>query len=98
MSKNEDAELESLVELFNLIEPEIVDGDFYKIMSKLRSPVRGEWVSNNELARITGFSSRTIAGWARSPKEGSDRHEPSWRDAVHALRQAGFRIILAREP
>ena len=98
MTDDEQAEIESLVELFGLIEPEIVDGDFYKIMAKLREPRRGEWVSNNELARITGFSSRTIAGWARSPREGSDRHEPSWRDAVHALRQAGFRIILAREP
>ncbi len=52
----------------------------------------GEWISNNELAELIQFSSRTVSNWSRSG--GKNRSEPCWSDAILALRRLGFAVVL----
>lgn len=66
--------------------------DFFKIMIIARGEPRGEWLSLNEMSRITGFSPITISTWSR--ETGKKRTEPSWRNALIALRRLGFEIYL----
>ena len=65
---------------------------FNEVISRVREEINGEWISNNELARLTQFSPRTIANWGRSG--GKKRTEPCWSDAILALRRLGFAVVL----
>lgn len=65
---------------------------FNEVLDTVREEKDGEWISNNELAELIGFSPRTVANWAR--KSGKKRTEPSWSDALLALRRLGFAVVL----
>jgi len=66
---------------------------FNEVIARVReNEETGEWISNNELAGVTGFSSRTVSNWSRSG--GKARSEPCWSDALLALRRLGYAIVL----